>query len=148
MPITTASAKEKIVSRMVFQTAAAICGHHQARQGEAQAEIERGGQNVDERRLEGRGDQVAGVEHDLRRGDRRDHGGVLQEGDGIVAERRQGDPPGLRQDDVAHGSPGGHADGERRLALTVVDGGKPGAEHLGQDGAAVQPEKAVILKPM
>ena len=57
-----------------------------------------------------------------------------------LLDRRQHDPDGLRQDDVAHAPDRGHAERQRRLHLAAVDRLDPGTVDLADVGRAVDAE--------
>ena len=126
---------------------ASAAGHcskrRRLRERQGQPQIEQRADQVDlaaDAVHEGRLDQAARLEHDLRRGDRRDDRGILDQRDRVVAERRQHDPDRLWQDDEAHRLERRHAERERGLHLTAMDRLDAGAVDLAEVGRAVDAE--------
>ena len=73
--------------------------------------------------------------------DGRHQRGVLQNGDGVVAQGRQHAAESLRQDDVTHALPVGHAHGAGRFALALVERLNTGAEYFAHVGAGIERDR-------
>src|SRR5690606_35901141 len=110
------------------------------RQDAGQHPVDQRGGQVHGEDLEGtRGNQLRLAEQ-LRHLDGGGQGGVLDQRDEAVAQRRQRGARGLGQDGAVQGLCPTHADARRRFPLTTVDGGDGGAQDLGSVGAHVQRE--------
>lgn len=88
----------------------------------------------------GAGDGAGGIGQ-IRQADGGGQRRILDDGDGVVAQRRQHAPEGLRQDHLAHGLAVAHAQRARGFHLAAVDRLDPGAEDLRHIGAGVERDR-------